>query len=105
MNESLTPRDKAINHSLIPQAWEVYEYNGDIFAHKQDWIPWYKLDNHYAVCYQFKGQTAHYVICSHDAYITRQDALEWTKKHHVGKFRTITIDLSEINSPGKEKKK
>jgi hypothetical protein len=102
--KELTPQDKEINHSPIIQAWELYEYANGIYAHKQDWIPWFHLKNAYAVYFEFKGKSATYCLCSHDNNITRGMALEWAKNHHAGRFQTITIDLAPLNDFGKRKR-
>lgn len=103
MTISLTPQDKAINHSPRIEAWEIYEYANGIYAHQQDWIRWYKLKDSYPVCYEFKGQTAHYIVCSNDAWITRDVALAWAKDHFAGRLRTISIDLAPCNIESKPK--
>lgn len=93
----LTSQDKAINHSPIPQVWELYEYQGEIYAHSVTWLLWFRAADAYAVCYQIKGKTAHYTLCSHDNNVTRQMALSWATLHYAGRFRTLTIDLTPCN--------
>lgn len=99
----LTPQDKAINHSPIPQVWELFEHEGIFLAHKVDWVQWYKAADAFEVSYNLKGKSAHYCICSNDASITRSDALEWAKVHHAGGFKTYHIDLAPCNIESKRK--
>jgi len=101
---NLTPQDKAINHSLPIQTWELYEYDERIYAHRQDWIPWFRLKAAYEVYYEFKGRTATYCICSQDNNITKAMALEWAKLHHAGRVQHLSLDLEAYNRIGKQKR-
>lgn len=103
MNQPLTPQDQAINHSPLPQVWEIFEYEGQVYGHKNDWMPWFRVSDAYALTYKFEGKRAYYIICTHDASITRGMALAWATLHSTGRFKTLTVDLSSCN--GKAVKK
>lgn len=74
--------------------WELWEYDDRILARAITEWQFYKAKDCYEVHYEFRGKSAHYCICTHDASITRQDALGWCKLHFSGRYITIKIDLS-----------
>lgn len=99
----LSPQDQAINYSPLPQVWEIFEYEGQIYGHKNDWMPWFRVSDAYALCYQFRGKRAFYTICTHDASITRAVALAWATLHSTGRFKTLTLDLAPCNNSERQK--
>lgn len=82
--------------------YEVWEYANWLRGRCITEWPFYKASQLFEVVYEFRGQSAHYIICSNDASITRGMALDWAKVHHAGGFRTFTVDLSPCQPPIKK---
>lgn len=96
MTTSLTPQDKAINHSLPVQCYLIWEYEGSIYGSIIDWKPSWQAVRDYEVHYDFRGQEAHYLLLSDDRSITRNEALDFATRLFEKKYRTISIELGDL---------
>jgi hypothetical protein len=100
---SLTPQDKAINHSIPLYFYHIYEVNNEIYAYLVDWKPAWEAEKDYVSVYHFNGKAAHYWMGTDDASILRRDALSLAIQIHEGKVRKFHTDLSQVSSIGKQK--
>lgn len=104
MDNPLTPQDKAINHSLPIQCYEIWDYEGVIHGSIIDWKPAWKAIKDYEVVYDIKGKAAHFVLVTNDLSILRAEAINFAKAIYENKVRNINIDLSYWNDWEKQQR-
>lgn len=76
--------------------YEVWEYNGKLLGSLIDWKPAFQAKKDYPVCFDIRGQQAHFMILSNDLSMTRQDAIDFCTAIFLGKYRTHHVDLKQL---------
>lgn len=102
--KELTPQDKAINHSLPIQCYEIHEYEGQIYGSVIDWIPAFEATKRYNHSFDIRGKAAHFIIVTDDAAILRREAISFAVALYEKKYVLHRIDTSGLGHVGRKER-
>lgn len=92
-----------LQQNLPPiHCYEIWEYADVIRGRIIDEKSWWQALKDYPVSYDLRGREAHFILLTNDAYITRDDAINFAKAVHEGKVRRYTVDLMPCNPKPKK---
>lgn len=82
--------------------YEIWEYADVIRGRIIDEKPWYVAKGQYDYSYDLRGRTAHFVVVTNVAHITKKDAIEFAVSVLEGRIKRLNVDLTPCNPKPKK---
>jgi len=82
--------------------YEIWECEGEVHGSIIDWKPWFVAQKGYDYGYEIRGKAAHFIVVTHDAFITKSEAIDFCRAVVEGKVRRMTVDLTPCQANRKK---